>query len=141
MQWPVRLIALIALLVFPLFEVFAATIVIYGASGRVGGVILSEALSRGHDVIGVSRNPDGFEVDHANFTGVAGDVTNVESMLEIIPGADAVVIAVSGVGPGNTPEEAVTARAAETFVEAAGRLGDAAPKVVQVGGGIQLHNQ
>src|SRR6187551_2552865 len=35
----------------------ADKIVVYGASGSVGRVIVEEALSRGHEVIGVSRNP------------------------------------------------------------------------------------
>ena len=65
-------------------------------------------------------------------------MTSLESMLEIIAGVDAVVITVRGIGPGNTPEEAVTSIAAETFVEAAGLLGDDAPRVIQVGGGTTL---
>ena len=36
----------------------ADKIVGYGASGSVGRVIVEEALSRGHEVIGVSRNPN-----------------------------------------------------------------------------------
>ena len=35
----------------------AAKIVVYGASGSVGRVIVEEALSRGHEVIGVARDP------------------------------------------------------------------------------------
>ena len=116
----------------------AETIVVYGASGRVGEVIVDEALQRGHDVIGVSRNPDSLATEAPNFSAVQGDVTSLESMLEIITGVDAVVITVRGIGPGNTPEEAVTSIAAETFVEAAGVLGDGAPRVIQVGGGTTL---
>ena len=116
----------------------AETIVVYGASGRVGGVILAEALARGHEIIGVSRDPGALEISAPNFSAVQGDVTSVESMLGIIPDADAVVIAVRGIGPGNTPEEAVTSRAAETFIQAAETLGEAAPKVIQIGGGTTL---
>ena len=116
----------------------AETIVVYGASGRVGEVIVAEALQRGHDVIGVSRNPDSLAIEAPNFSAVQGDVTSLESMLEIIAGVDAVVITVRGLGPGNTPEEAVTSIAAETFVEATGVLGQEAPRVIQVGGGTTL---
>ena len=116
----------------------AETIVVYGASGRVGEVIVAEALQRGHDVIGVSRNPDSLAIEAPNFSAVQGDVTSLESMLEIIAGVDAVVITVRGLGPRNTPEEAVTSIAAETFVEAAGALGQEAPRVIQVGGGTTL---
>ncbi|MYJ95676.1 MAG: NAD(P)H-binding protein, partial [Proteobacteria bacterium] len=55
------------------------TIVVYGASGNIGGLIVNEALERGHAVIGVSRSPDRLTVEHANFTPVQGDVTDVES--------------------------------------------------------------
>ena len=116
----------------------AETIVVYGASGRVGGVIVEEALQRGHDVIGVSRNPGSLEFEAPNFSAVQGDVTSLESMLEIIAGVDAIVITVSGIGPGNTPEEAITSPAAVTFVEAAEVLGEEAPRVIQVGGGTTL---
>ena len=116
----------------------AESIVVYGASGRVGGVIVAEALARGHETIGVSRDPGSMEISAPNFSAVQGDVTSVDSMMEIIPGADAVVIAVRGIGSGNTPEEAVTSRAAETFIQAAEALGEAAPKVIQIGGGTTL---
>ena len=49
----------------------ADTIVVYGATGAIGSKIVTEALDRGHDVIGVSRNPESFDIDHANFRGVA----------------------------------------------------------------------
>lgn len=116
----------------------AETIVVYGASGRVGAVIVEEALQRGHEVIGVSRDAGSLTMEAPNFSAVEGDVTSLESMLEIVAGVDAVVITVRGLGPGNTPEEAVTSIAAETFVEAAGVLGEDAPRVIQVGGGTTL---
>ena len=116
----------------------AETIAIYGASGRVGGVIAEEAMGRGHQVIGVSRDPGSLEIEGDNFSAVQGDVTHIESVLDTIQGVDAVVISVRGIGPGNTPEEAVTSRAAETFIQAAAMLGDMAPKVIQVGGGTTL---
>jgi hypothetical protein len=131
-------LALIGLVALPVLEAAAETIVVYGASGRVGGVIVAEALARGHDVVGVSRNPTGLTNDHASFSAVAGDVTSLESVLEVIEGTDVVILSLRGIGPGNTPEEATTAAAAVTFIQAAGRLGDAAPHVIQVGGGISL---
>ena len=116
----------------------AETVVIYGASGRVGGVIAAEALDRGHQVVGVSRDPGSLNIEGDNFSAVQGDVTSLESMLEVVAGADAVVISVRGIGPGNTPEEAVTSRAAETFIQTAQALGDAAPRVIQISGGTTL---
>jgi putative NADH-flavin reductase len=133
-------LALIGLVVLPALEAAADTIVVYGASGRVGGVIVAEALARGHDVVGVSRNPASLTNNHDNFSAVAGDVTSLESVLDVIgdEAPDAVIIVVNGIGPGNTADEAITSRAARTYLEAAKNLGAAAPHVIQISGGTTL---
>ena len=116
----------------------ADTFVVYGASGNVGGVIVEEALSRGHEVVGVSRDPN-LQIENTNFSAVRGDVTDPDSIVATVQGADAVIVAVGGVGPGNTPEEAVAYLGAEAYIEAASRLGDATPHVIQVGSGTTLN--
>ena len=93
----------------------------------------------GHEVIGVSRNPESLKFDNARFTAAPGDVTDPASVAATVRGADVVVISVRGVGPGNTPQEAVTFRAATAYIEAASRLGDATPYVIQIGGGVTLY--
>jgi putative NADH-flavin reductase len=120
--------------------VLADTFVVYGASGNVGNVIVQEALRRGHQVIGVSREPASSEIEHDRFSTVQGDVTDPDSIVATVRGADAVIISVGGVGPGNTPEEAVSFRAAQAYIEAASRLGPATPYVIQVGSGTSLNN-
>ena len=117
---------------------FADTFVIYGTSGNLGSLIVAEALERGHDVVGVSRNPDSLEVDHANFSTVQGDVTDPDSIIASVQGADTVIIAVGGVGEGNAPETAIAFLGAEAYIEAASRLGSATPYVLQVGSGTTL---
>jgi uncharacterized protein len=118
----------------------ADTIVVYGATGNIGSKIVTEALNRGHDVIGISRNPQNFDIDHPKFSAVAGDVSSLESMLEVIEGADAVVISVRGPGPNNYPEETLNNRASKTFIAASRSLGEnAAPRVIQLGGGSTLY--
>ena len=113
--------------------------VVYGASGNVGRVIVEEALSRGHEVVGVSRDPGSLQNENSSFSAAQGDVTDPDSIIATVQGADAVIIAVGGVGPGNTPEEAVAYRGALAYVEAASRLGDATPHVIQVGSGTTLN--
>ena len=58
----------------------ADKIVVYGASGSVGRVIVEEALSRGHEVIGVSRNPESLKFDNVRFTAAPGDVTDPDDI-------------------------------------------------------------
>lgn len=128
-----------ALLIFLSSAVAAETVVIYGASGNLGSKIVIEALDRGHEVIGVSRNPESMASSHENFSATSGDVTDVGSMLGIIRDADVVIISVNGNGDGNRPENAIVNLAAQTFIAAAQRLGDDAPRVIQMGGGYTLY--
>ena len=117
----------------------AADLVIYGASGNFGSDIVDEALARGHSVIGVSRSPENLTVDHPNFTAVKGDVTDLESVLEIIAGADAVIMSLRGNGADNTAQETATYKGAATYIQAARILGDATPRVLQVGNQATLY--
>lgn len=119
-------------------SVSADSIVVYGASGAIGSKIVSEALERGHQVTGVSRTPDKLQVKHSNFKAVAGDVSNLESMLAVIKDADAVVFSVRAAGPNNYPEETLNNRASKTFISASRQLGENAPRVIQMGGGSTL---
>jgi len=132
-----RLIASISTLLISVVS-HADTIVVYGASGNIGSKIVAEALDRGHSVIGVSRSPANLNVEHKNFSPVAGDVSNLDSMLEIIKDADAVVLSVRAAGPNNYPEETLNNRASKVFIAASRELGDSAPRVVQLGGGSTL---
>ena len=130
--------ALLGCFVAPTFAADESTIVVYGATGKLGGKIVAEALNRGHKVIGVSRDPSALNGAHANLSAVEGDVTNLDSMLEIIAGTDVVVIAVGGNGADNTPENSIVNQATLTFIQAARELGASAPRVIQIGGGTTL---
>lgn len=118
----------------------AETIVIYGATGNIGSKIVTEALDRGYDVIGVSRTPESLTVDHPNFSAVGGNASSLDSMLEIIEGADAVVISVRDYGPNNYPEETLNYRSSKTFIAASRSLGETAPRVIHLGGGSTLYS-
>lgn len=114
------------------------TIVVYGASGSIGGLIVDEALERGHAVIGVSRSPDRLTVEHANFTPVQGDVTDVVSFTAVTSGADGVVISVQGTPEGDfAPENSTHALAASTAAEALVGMANA-PYVLQIGGATTM---
>jgi hypothetical protein len=65
-------------------------IVLYGATGKSGKRILSELLSRGHHVTGLSRNPIGLP---EGVKAERDDLSNVDKTAAIIKGADVVVSA------------------------------------------------
>ena len=115
----------------------ADTFVVYGATGNIGGVIVNEALSRGHSVIGVSRDPAKLKLDNKNFKAVAGDITDVASFKKITQGADAVIISVSGFGTDSDPRNSINAKAARTSVEAFTGAAKS-PQVIQIGGALTL---
>lgn len=117
----------------------AANLVIYGASGNIGSKIVAEALSRGHSVIGVSRKPESLAIKNPNFKAVKGDVTDLDSMLSIITGADAVIMSIRGNGADNSAEEEVDTKASLVYIAAARKLGSKAPRVIQVGNQATLY--
>ena len=70
-------------------------IVLFGATGNVGRRVAAEALVRGHEVVGVVRDPAAATGSESGAQLVKGDATNVESVAGLAHGADAVVSAIS----------------------------------------------
>jgi putative NADH-flavin reductase len=70
-------------------------IVVFGATGNVGKQIVAEGLSRGHEVIGVVRDPAAVKSLDARVKLVKGDATKADDIARIARGANAVVSAIS----------------------------------------------
>jgi putative NADH-flavin reductase len=70
-------------------------IAVFGATGNVGKRVIAEALSRGHEVIGVVRDPAAVQSPDPRVRLVKGDATNADSVAGVVKGADAVVSAIS----------------------------------------------
>ncbi|MBT2473538.1 NAD(P)H-binding protein [Microbacterium sp. ISL-103] len=70
-----------------------ARIVVLGGTGYAGRHIVSEAVSRGHDVIAISRSTPADAVDGASY--VQGSALEISSLANAFDGADAVVSALS----------------------------------------------
>jgi uncharacterized protein len=131
-------IAMVLNAAFSAQSAHAEKIVVYGASGEIGGVIVNEALSRGDTVIGVSRDPSKLKINQQNFSVVAGDVTDLDSFKSVTQGADAVIISVSGSGKDNLPENSVVAQAARTATRAFAGMAHS-PHVIQIGGATTMY--
>jgi len=72
-------------------------IILYGATGRTGRVILTELVQRGHHVTAIARNLARLpEPLPANVTSLRDDLSDTPRIADIITGADAVI---SAVGP------------------------------------------
>lgn len=76
-------------------------IALFGATGHLGHGILDEALSRGHDVIAIVRDPSRLATRNDKLTVVSGDVAQPASWLDAVRGADAVIASLSARRDGN----------------------------------------
>ena len=70
-------------------------LVIFGATGNVGRRVAAEALRRGHDVVGVVRDPEAVSAPDPRVRLVKGDATRADDVAAAAAGADAVVSAIS----------------------------------------------
>jgi hypothetical protein len=70
-------------------------IVVFGGTGNIGQRITKEALSRGHEVVAVVRDPARSEAPDPRVQLVQGDATDAKSVTSVVRGADAVVNAIS----------------------------------------------
>lgn len=68
-------------------------VVLIGASGFVGTAILEELLNRGYCVTAVVRNPEKMTIRNANLSVVKADVSDVNTLVAVCKGKDAVISA------------------------------------------------
>nr|ALL53632.1 short chain dehydrogenase/reductase family protein [uncultured bacterium fosmid I5J7] len=81
-------------------------ILVIGATGMIGSRIAEEALSRGHEVIAASRNPDQPQ-KHKAAESIALDVNDTDQLTKYASLADVTVCAVSPRTSGDAETEAV----------------------------------
>lgn len=68
-------------------------VVLIGASGFVGSVILNEALNRDFHVTAVVRHPENVKVTHENLRVKQADMSSLDDVCRVCEGADAVISA------------------------------------------------
>ncbi|WP_157264061.1 NAD(P)-dependent oxidoreductase [Azohydromonas aeria] len=68
-------------------------IVIFGATGRIGSRLLSEALARGHEVTVIAREPARLQM-RQGLTVKKGDLRDEAALIPLVAGHDAVLTAV-----------------------------------------------
>jgi putative NADH-flavin reductase len=111
-------------------------IVVFGATGNVGSRVVSEALQRGHTVVGVVRDPSATASPDPRVQLVKGDATNSASVADVVRGADAVVSAISP--RPNARGLAAPSLAANSRALIAGLRSAGVKRVLYVGGASSL---
>ncbi|MEM8685302.1 MAG: NAD(P)H-binding protein [Pseudomonadota bacterium] len=114
-------------------EEAAKTLLIYGASGRIGQPIVSEAVDRGYRVTGVSRNADRLAqfADHIRI--VESDILDPAASWLLLSQHDAVIVSVGGAPVDKVPENYIAPVAAAQLIDVLQTLGDQAPRLIFVG--------
>jgi len=110
-------------------------ILVYGATGKIGTHVVTEALQRGHTVVAVSREPARITEQHENLSAVKGDLLDSASIMSLAAGQDVIIISVRGIiGKSRDPESALQRIAVEKVVDVLREMGEAAPRLIHVGG-------
>ncbi len=83
------------------------TVLVAGATGSIGRLVVAEALRRGHDVRALVRSADKASRLPEGAAAVVGDVTRPETLRDAVKGVDAVVLTLGSDGGGKAGAESV----------------------------------
>jgi uncharacterized protein YbjT (DUF2867 family) len=91
-------------------------LVVLGATGRTGRLVVEQALAAGHTVTALVRSPEKLTVRNSSLRVVAGKATDAADVARALEGADAVLSTLGGNG-------SVIADSTRAIVEAAHQTG------------------
>ena len=77
-------------------------VVVFGATGGIGALVVEQALAAGHEVTAVARRPEAITIRHKCLQVVQGDVFDPERVRHAVIGKDVVVSAVGARDRGPT---------------------------------------
>ncbi|MFF5140448.1 NAD(P)-dependent oxidoreductase [Streptomyces sp. NPDC013157] len=109
-------------------------IVVFGAAGKAGSRVVTEAAARGHEVTAVARALSRMDSIPSGVRAVSGDVTDPDTVAAVAKDADALVLTVGG------PDARLYTDAVATVAEAVRALGPTGPRILHMGGGASLLN-
>lgn len=66
-------------------------IVIFGASGHIGQIVVSRALGKGYKVTAFVRNPNSLSIKNKNLYVYVGDIRNYAQVADAVKGNEAVI--------------------------------------------------
>lgn len=67
-------------------------VIIFGATGTIGRLVVEQSLAAGHQVTAFARNPQNLDLQHQSLTRHAGDASNAADVADAIKGHETVII-------------------------------------------------
>lgn len=110
-------------------------IVVFGANGKIGSVVVEEALSRGHAVTAAVRSPGKVTARHPSLRIVRAQIDDVASVQTTVAGHDAVIDSVGGLGHENTR---ISIECARPLIEGMKRAGVRRLLIVGTAGTLEV---
>src|SRR5690242_9717687 len=92
---------------------------VFGASGRVGRLVVAEALARGHTVRAFIHRTNNFEL-HPQLSVAQGDIHDPQAVKQAIQGSDAVISTLASWGSSTKDIVSAAMRTIIPAMEAAG---------------------
>lgn len=74
-------------------------ILVFGASGKTGQHLLTQALEKGFTVTAFARHPEKIKIEHHKLKIIQGNVADYEKVEEAVKGHDAVLSALGATSP------------------------------------------
>ncbi|WP_436777862.1 NAD(P)-dependent oxidoreductase [Yinghuangia sp. YIM S09857] len=96
-------------------------VAVFGANGPTGRLLVAQAVDAGHEVVAVTRQPEGFPVRREGLEVAGADVLSAEAVDGVVTGCDA-VLSTLGVPAGKKPIDTYS-RGVANIVDAMKRHG------------------
>jgi len=109
------------------------SVLIYGASGRIGNKIVDEALLRGYEVSGVTRTASRLDAYKGRIDVVESDILDRDATRRLVSGFDVVIVSVGGTPTDRNPVNYIAATAAESLIEVLTPMAEDGPRLIFVG--------
>jgi putative NADH-flavin reductase len=71
-------------------------LIVFGATGRTGHLVVEQALAAGHEVTAVARGLSALTIQHPRLEVIRGDVLELSTFEQAITGKDAVISTLGG---------------------------------------------
>ncbi|MEU1183619.1 SDR family oxidoreductase [Streptomyces sp. NPDC005820] len=106
------------------------TVLVVGATGSIGRLVVAEAIARGHTVRALVRDrAKATQLLPADAELVTGDVTRPETLPDAVAGANAIVLTLGSFGTGSSSPETVDYAGVRNVLTALASLDRARPRV------------